>query len=130
MVREETIRGLSTGELIRRLVNDVSGLIDREILLARAEARADVRQAATGAGALALGVLLLYTALAAVIVAIILASAPTLAPVLAALVSALVFAVLGAIVALIGWSQIRIRPLERTRETLREDVEWARSRTR
>jgi uncharacterized membrane protein YqjE len=79
---------------------------------------------------LVLGLLLLYTALAALIVAAIFAIAPMMTPVTAALIVALVFAVLGAIVALLGWTQVKMKPLERTRETLREDVEWARSQTR
>ena len=129
-MREHTIRTLSTGELVRRLMNNVSALINREVDLAKQEARSDVRQAIGGGITLALGLLLLYTALAALIVAAILAIAPTMTPVSAALIIALVFAVLGAIIALIGWNQVKVQPLERTRETLREDVEWARSQTR
>jgi len=128
-VREETIRRLNTGELISHLVNNISTIFDREITLAKQEARADARQAISGGVALAIGLLLVYTAVPALVTAIILVVAPTLPPATVALIVAAILAVIGAIVALIGWSRVRIQPLERTRETLKEDIEWARSQT-
>lgn len=128
-MREETIRRLNTGELISNLVNNISAIFDREISLAKAEARADVRQAISGGAALAIGLLFVYTAVPALVTAAILALWPTLSPPMVALIVAALFAVIGAIVAYIGWNRVRIQPLERTRETLKEDVEWARNQT-
>jgi uncharacterized membrane protein YqjE len=122
----ETIRTLSTGELIRRLSNNVSGIVDREITLAKEEAREDARQVGVGAGLLVAGGLFLYTALVGLVIAAIYAISPEISPVTAALVVTAIFAVLGVIFALVGRSRLQVQPLERTRETLKEDVEWAR----
>lgn len=129
-MREETVRGMGTGDLVRRLFGNFTSMVEREATLARAEAESNIRQTLVSAGVLGLGLLMLYTALAALIAAIVLAIAPALTAVEAALVLVVVFAVIGAIVAWIGYSRVKVRPLELTRETMREDVEWARDRTR
>ncbi len=128
-MQAETIRRLSTGELIARLVDNVSGIFDREIALAKEEARQDARQAIVGGAALAIGGILLYTVVPAVITAIVLAIWPTLNPVWIALIVAAFFLVVGAIVAIYGWMNVKMQPLERTRDTLKEDVEWAKRQT-
>jgi hypothetical protein len=128
-VQAETIRRLNTGELIARLVENVSGIFDREIALAKEEARHDARQAVVGGAALAIGGILLYTVLPAIVAAIALAIWPTLSPVWIALIVAAFFLVVGAIVAFYGWQNVKLQPLERTRDSLKEDVTWARSQT-
>ncbi len=132
-VSEEAIRRLNTGELVRRLVNNLSHLVDREVDLAKREALSDVIHVGAGAVLLGFALLLLYTFIAALIVAAIYAVAslaPPMSSVIASLVIAGVFLVLGLIFAAVGWFVLRIRPLERTQETVREDVEWVRDRIR
>ncbi|MHB1132703.1 MAG: phage holin family protein [Chloroflexota bacterium] len=129
-MREETIRRLNTGELMARLVSNVSALADRQIALAKEEAREDVTKVATGGGLLGAGVLLAYTAIPALVTAIILFLAPTLSPAWVALIVAAIFAVIGGIVAFFGYRRVKLQPLEKTRQTLKEDVEWARSQTK
>lgn len=128
-MRETTIRTESTGELIRRLSHNVSEIVNREVTLVKEEARADVRQIGVSASMLVVGGLSLYTALVALVVAAVLAIAPTLTPITVALVITAIFAALGAILALIGWSRVKVQPLEKTRESLKEDVEWAKNQT-
>ncbi len=128
---EDTIRRLSTGELLRRLVNNLSAMFDREVDLAKEEAKEDAIRVGAGTATLGFGLLLLYTFVAALIVAAILAVYETVAPitpVTAALVTAGVFLVLGIVIAAVGFFLVRIRPMEATRESLREDIEWARRR--
>ncbi len=130
---EDAIRRLNTGELVRRLINNLSLLLDREVDLAKEEARGNAIHLGAGAALLGFALLLLYTFIAALIVAAIYAIAsfaPPMSPVIAALVIAGVFLVLGLIFAGIGALVLRIRPMERTRETVREDIEWARDRVR
>lgn len=126
-MRGEMIRSESTGELIRRLSQNVSGIVEREIALAKEEAREDARQVGVGTGLLVAGGLMLYTALVALVVAAVLALAPDIEPVTVALLVTAIFAALGAVLALAGRNRVRVQPLAKTRETLKEDVEWARN---
>ncbi len=126
-MQESEIRRMSTGELVRRLVNNVSALVDREAELARREAREDATHVGTGAVAMILGGLMIYTALAALIVALIVALTQGMPPWAVALIAAAVFLVVGAVVAFIGYRTVRVQPLARTRRTVREDVEWVRA---
>ncbi len=121
------VRRMSTGELVRRLVNNVSSLVDREAELAKQEARADAVQIGTGAGALIFGGLMLYTGVAALIVALVIALTSALLPWAVALIVAAVFIVLGAIVAFFGYSRVKVQPLAKTRQTVREDVQWVKA---
>jgi len=127
------ISRLSTGELVRRLVDNMSRLVQRELDLARAEARSDLLRVAVGLATLALGLLMLYTFVAALIVAAVYAVAtvaPPMPPVYAALVIGGVFLLLGSILGLAGLMIASVRPLERTRRTVLEAVEWARRQVR
>ena len=49
-VQETEFRRLGTGDLVRRLINNVSSLVDREAELAKQEVRQDAMQVGTGAG--------------------------------------------------------------------------------
>ena len=124
---EDTIRRMSTGELVRRLINNASLLVDREVDLAKQEAKADIWQLVWAVAVLGFGVMLLYTFVAALIVWAVFAIAPAMTAPVAALVIAGVFLVLGVIASAIGYFMIRIKPLERTRKTVREDIGWARN---
>ncbi len=126
-MQDSEIRQLNTGELVRRLINNMSTLVDREAGLARQEARADAIQVGIAVAGLAAAGLLIYTAVVALIVALVVGLASALYPWAAALIVAVVFAVLGIIAALIGLSRIKMRPLARTRRTVREDIQWVRA---
>lgn len=128
MIQDEAVRRLGTGDLLRRLVNNISAIVDREVELAKEEAKSEAITVGTGTGLLALGGLMIYTVLPAIVVAIIYAINPTLPPVTVALITAAVFLVLGAILALVGWNMVKVKPMERTRESVKEDIQWARSR--
>ncbi|HEX9016688.1 MAG TPA: phage holin family protein [Chloroflexota bacterium] len=126
-MQDAEIRRMSTGELVRRLVNNVSGLVDREAELAKQEVKSDAVQVGSGAGILIFGGLMLYTGVAALVVTLIVALTSALQPWAVALIVAVVFLVIGAIVAFVGYRRVRVQPLARTRQTVREDVQWVRA---
>ena len=118
---------MSTGELVRRLINNVSALVDHEAELAKQEARKDALTYGYAAGFLAVGGLMLYTFVAALIVALVVWLASPLAPWAITLIVAGVFLVLGAILGFIGYRMVKTQPMAKTRQTVREDVQWVRA---
>jgi len=120
----------STIDLVRRLVNNISGLVDSEIELAKQEAREDISKTLTSAVLLIAGGALLAIGLICIVVAIILALALILPGWASALIWAAFFLLVGGILTLIGKNKLVTRPLKRTRETLREDIEWARGQVK
>jgi uncharacterized membrane protein YqjE len=134
----------STPDLIRRLIDDANGLIELEIRLAKLEAKENLLSAlgggkslgiAAGAGVLALIglVVLIITGLAALFRLIL---PPGIAEAIlggdwfwALLFTAATGAAAG-LFALRGIRQVKISPLQKTRESLREDVEWLKQPTR
>jgi len=124
-VREDTLRRMSVGDLLQRLIADVSALAARQIELAKQEARDEARQRLRAIVLLVVGSVLLFLAVVSILVAIILAVSLVLPGWGAALVLFGGLAVVGGILALIGQRQLTRPLLPKTRQTLREDVEWA-----
>jgi uncharacterized membrane protein YqjE len=127
--REESI-----AELVKRLAADTSTLVHQEIELAKAELAEKGRTAGAGAGMLGgAGVagLLALGALTACLIALL---ATWIDHVwLAALIVGLVEAAIAAVLALRGRDRIKAAAPpapEQTIESVKEDVEWARTRTR
>lgn len=123
----------STGDLIRRVIDNLSTLIDKQVELARQEATEEARTAAAGGGMMGAGAVALFVSLLFLLTALCFAVDRVWFPGygwLAALVIALLFAGLGATLLLVGRGRLRLRPLGRTRDSLREDVEWARRQLR
>jgi uncharacterized membrane protein YqjE len=134
----------STPDLIRRLIDDANGLIELQIRLAKLEAKENLMSAlgggkslgiAAGLGILALIglVVLIITGLAALFR--LLLPAGLLERILGgdwfwALVFTVVTGAVAALFALRGIRQIKISPLQKTRESLREDMEWLKQPTR
>lgn len=123
----------SVGELLRELSEETSTLVRQEVQLAKAELTAKAKQAGKGAvllgGAAVMGLALLgaFTAFLILVLDLV------LAPWLAALVVTVVYAVVVAALALAGRSALRkaapVTP-EETVETVKEDVEWAKTQAR
>lgn len=115
--------------MIGRFIHNISSLLDREIDLAKVEARETVVETVRGAGTLIAGIVVLLLAMVALIVAGILTLALLMPGWLAGLIAFGVLAATGMILALVGkdeLSEVRERPLNRTRESLQEDIRWAR----
>jgi ABC-type antimicrobial peptide transport system permease subunit len=126
------LRRLPTGELVKELAEEVSNLVRAEIELARAELTQKSKRAGIGLGELGgAGIVALYAlgALTACFIAALALAMPVWA---AALIVTIVYAIIAAVLALIGRQQLQrgIPPTpERTQRTIKEDIEWAKTRT-
>jgi uncharacterized membrane protein YqjE len=118
----------SLGELISRMTSDVSALVSTQIELAKVEIKEEVTRAGKGAGMVG------GAAIAGLLALLLLsfAAAWGLAEVVDAgwafLIVGLVYAAVAGVLFLRGRDQIRSATpvVPETKETLKEDVEWAR----
>jgi len=117
-------RDLSTGELIRRAVEESRLLVKAEILHAKEEVREEISAALTSGVLLGVAVALALTGLSVLFVMIALAlPLPEVAG--CAIVGCLLLVISGAC-ALLGYQRAPKRPLERTRSSLKADLTLAR----
>jgi uncharacterized membrane protein YqjE len=126
----EQSNGDSAGELVRRLSEDVSTLVRQEVELAKAELTEKGKKAGRGAGMFGGAGLFGVFAFAALTTALILVLSEVMDTWLAALIVAVVYAGVAGVLALTGKQNIEEagppQP-EQTVETLKEDVQWAKS---
>ena len=121
------------GELVKQLSQDTSTLIRQEMALARAEMTQKGRQAGKGAGLLGAGGVVGLLAAGALTAGLILLLAEVMEPWLAALIVAAVYGVIAAALALSGKEKVQEAgpPVpEQTVETVKEDVQWAKTQPR
>jgi len=127
--REESI-----GELVRDLAGETNTLVRQEIELAKAELSEKVRTAGKGAGMFGAAGVVALLALGSLTACVIALLATAIDHVwLSALIVALVWGAIAAVLAMRGRDQIeQASPAmpEQTVETVKEDVEWAKTRTR
>jgi len=128
------LRDEPIAELVKRLAAETNTLVRQEIELAKAELSEKARTAGRGAGmfggAGALG-LLAAGALTACLIALLATAIDHVW--LAALIVALVYGAVAAVLALRGRNELRAAAPpapERAIEHAKEDVEWAKTRTR
>jgi uncharacterized membrane protein YqjE len=132
--REAELREEGVGELVKRLAAETNTLVHQEIELAKVELTEKSKTAGKGAamfgGAGVVGLLALG-ALTACFIAVL---ATALDHVwLAALIVSVVYAAIAAGLALRGRNQMRAASPpapEQTIESVKEDMEWAKTRTR
>jgi putative superfamily III holin-X len=131
--QDADLRERSIGELFTKLSNETSTLIRQEMELARAELTEKGKEAGKGAGlfggAGAVGLLGAGAITAGVILLLDLAIAAWLAAILVGLV----YVAVAAVLAVQGRDRIqRATPPvpEQTVDTVKEDVEWAKTRAR
>jgi uncharacterized membrane protein YqjE len=122
----------STGELVKQLSNQLSTLIRRELDLAKAELTEKGKAAGVGAGMFGGAGVVGLLALAALTAALILLLDKAMDTWLAALIVALLYGAIAAALALAGRDRVRegMPPAEQTIETVKEDVQWAKSQAR
>jgi MFS family permease len=127
----EDLRERSLGELFGKLSSETSTLIRQEMALARAELAEKGREAGRGAGLFGgAGVVGLLGA-GAITAGIILLLDLVMASWLAAIIVGLVLAVIAAVLAMQGRDRVQkaAPPVpEQTVDTVKEDVEWAKTR--
>lgn len=128
----EDPRDRSLPELLQRLSAETTKLVHQELDLAKVELTQKGRQAGAGAGLFGAAAAVGLGALGALTACIILALNAALPAWLAALIVAVVYGAVAAILALQGRNRIKqaTPPVpEQTIETLKEDVQWAKTQT-
>jgi uncharacterized membrane protein YqjE len=128
------LRNKGVGELVKELAAETNTLVHQEIELAKAELAEKGRTAGKGAamfgGAGAVGLLALG-ALTACFIALLATAVDHVW--LAALIVAVIYIAVAGVLALRGRDQVRAATPpapEQTIESVKEDVEWAKTRTR
>jgi uncharacterized membrane protein YqjE len=129
----DNLRDRSMGELLKQLSEQTTRLVHHELELAKAELQQKGRQAGAGAGLFGGAGALGLAALGALTACFILALNAVMPAWLAALIVALVYGAIAAFLALRGRDKVKqATPLvpEQTVETVKEDVEWAKTQMR
>jgi hypothetical protein len=130
---QPALRDHSIAELVKDLATETSTLVRQEIDLAKAEMTDRGKRAGKGVGMLAAGAavaLLAFGALTAGLIAALDLAMPTW---LAALIVTVVYGAIAAVLVQIGRKQVQeaAPPVpEETIESVKEDVQWAKTRTR
>jgi len=128
-VRDEAVTLLSLRELIQQLIGNSAALVDKQVELAKSEARQEAKRRGIAMALLLGGLLFFLLALISILVAIILALALLMPGWLAALIVALVLAIAGGVLSLVGSRRVREPLMQKTLTTLKENVEWIKTRS-
>lgn len=126
------VRDQSVGDLVSRVTTDLSKLMRQELELAKAETRQEVKKAGTSAGILGGAGVAGYFALLFVSLAVMSGLAEVIPTGWAALIVGGLYAVVGAVLYSRGRRKLQAvspAPTE-TVQTLKEDVQWAKTRRR
>jgi uncharacterized membrane protein YqjE len=126
------LRERPIGELLKQLSDETTTLVKQELELAKAEMAQKGQQAGKGAGMFGGAGIVGFLALAALTAALIMAIDKATANWVAALIVAAVYAGIAGILALQGRNKVReaVPPApEQAVESVKEDVQWAKTRT-
>ena len=132
-LNDNTQRDRPVGELFKHLSDEATTLVRKEIELAKAEMAEKGKKAGIGAGMFGGAAMLGLLALGALTACFILALDTAMAGWPAALIVALVYAATAGVLALIGRkkTQEATPPVpEETVESVKEDVQWAKTQAR
>jgi Protein of unknown function (DUF1469). len=121
-------RLLSTGQLVRRIVETGSLLVEKEVELAREELKADVKAELGGAAFLGVAFVAAVTGGILIVMAGVFVLGRWMPPWVAALGVAAFALGVAAGLAFVGWGRVARVPLEVTRKTVREDWQWVKER--
>jgi hypothetical protein len=127
------LREQPIGDLVKQLATETSTLVRQELDLAKAEMTERGKQAGKGAGTLAAAAAVGLLAAVALTACLIAALDLAMATWLAALVVTVVLGAVAAVLAITGRRQIQeaAPPVpEQTIDSVKEDVQWAKTRTR
>jgi uncharacterized membrane protein YqjE len=131
--RDNELRDRPTGDLLRRLSEETTTLVKQEVELAKAELQEKGKQAGMGAGMFGGAGLFGVGAFAALTACIIAALELAMPLWLAALIVAVVYAAVAGVLAMSGKRKVgeAAPPVpEQARDSVKEDVEWAKTRAR
>jgi Putative Actinobacterial Holin-X, holin superfamily III len=125
---EQRTKELSTLDLVKEITTEVGHLAEKQIALAKAELRADLKAEATMVGGLGAAALAGLATLNLLLVTGVLALARLMPAWTAGLVVSGAMAVVAGIVGFVAWNRRVRNPLQRSRRALKEDVQWAKER--
>jgi MFS family permease len=128
----EALRERPIGDLVKQLAGQTSTLVRQELDLAKAEMAEKARVAGKGAGMLGGAAVVGLLAAGALTACLILALSEVMDAWLAALIVAVVLGAVAAFLGLRGRDRIQAATPavpEQTVETIKEDVEWAKTQT-
>ena len=130
-VHEPDQRDKSIGELLKQLSTDTSTLVKQEMALARAEIAEQGKKAGLGAGLFGGAGAIGLVTLGALAATLILLLDKAMDAWLAALIVTILFGAIAGVLALMGKNKIQdaTPPAPQTVETVKEDVEWAKTQT-
>ena len=127
---EHDLREESMGTLFKQLSDDLSTLIGQELRLAQAEMAEKGKKAGLGLGMFGVAGIVTFLALEALTACLIALLSTAMDVWIAALIVAVVYAAGAGVLALTGKKQVAdaTPPVpEQTTETLKEDVQWAKT---
>jgi uncharacterized membrane protein YqjE len=125
----EDLRDRAVGDLLKQLSEDTATLVRKEVELARAEVTEKGKQAGMGAGMFGgagIAALLALGSLTACLIALL---ATGMEVWIAALIVTVLWAAIAGVLALVGKNRVQeaTPPVEQTVETIKEDVQWAKT---
>jgi hypothetical protein len=121
------VASMSTPQLVAGLTSEMRELVRKEVALAKAELRVDLKAEAKTAAWLGVAIVMALCFLNMLFVAAALFVARWIAPPLAALTVAGGVLVLAVVFAMVGRASL-VKPMETTRRTLNEGLAWAKNR--
>jgi hypothetical protein len=125
------IEGRSVGDIVGEIADDLSRLMRQEIELAKAEAKQEATKLGRGAGMLGGAGIAGHLVLLFASVALMIVLSRVMPLDLAALIVAIIWAIVAAVLASMGRRQLKSfdPKLQQTTQTLKEDVQWAKTLT-
>jgi putative superfamily III holin-X len=122
------VEGLSNRELVSHVIDSATLLAKKEIELAKAELKQDIKAEVGMAKGLGIGALCALCTVNLMLVAGALALGNVVAEWAAALIVAAAVLAVGTVAGFVGWKKRVTNPLESTRRSLKEDALWAKER--
>jgi uncharacterized membrane protein YqjE len=122
------VADLTTVELVKGIATQVGSLARKELELAKIELKTDLRAEAKMVGGLGIAGVLLLLGVNVLLVAGVLALALIIPAWVAGLTVSGALLAAGGFVAMMSWRRRVSVPLERTRQTVTEDLQWAKER--
>jgi membrane protein len=125
---DDVPRDVPLTELLSHITDSVKLLASKEAELAKAELQSNLTTSVGTAKSLGIAAVCALLGLNMLMVAAVLGLATVIEPWMSALIVATALLAIGAAVGAIGWSHRLKNPLEATRASLKEDVQWMNNR--
>ncbi len=122
------LESMSNKELLQHVAQSALLLAKKEVELAKAELKADLKSEVAMAKGLTVAGLCAIWTVAMMLVATAMALGTAIPEWAAALIVAAAVLLVGTVAGLVGWGKRVKEPLETTRRTIKEDVQWAKER--